>query len=350
MPPSVASPAPADLLPLLRGVSRSFYLSIRLLPRPLRGPVGLAYLLARATDSVADTAELPAPERTALLGQLAAAVEGDAGATSALPRLVNRFAPLQRDADEQRLIHALPRCLDALQAQDAADRGPIRQVLRHITRGQLLDVDRFGAAGPCSALASAEQLEEYTYLVAGSVGEFWTDLCTRHLPGFANRPPERMRELGREFGSGLQLVNILRDTGEDLAAGRCYLPADELAAIGLTPAEAARQPERLLPVWLAWLRTAEARLADGMRYADAVESRRVRAATALPALLGARTLALLREAGPAALGRKVKVPRSEVRAQLLRMALTLAGRGPLRAQFERLRGGSVIGGWDNPAR
>jgi phytoene/squalene synthetase len=38
-----------------QSVSRSFYLTIRFLPRPLREPVGLAYLLARATDTIADT-------------------------------------------------------------------------------------------------------------------------------------------------------------------------------------------------------------------------------------------------------------------------------------------------------
>src|SRR5216117_3031821 len=45
-----------DLLgDLLRQVSRSFYLSLAILPRPLREPIGLAYLLARAADTVADT-------------------------------------------------------------------------------------------------------------------------------------------------------------------------------------------------------------------------------------------------------------------------------------------------------
>ena len=48
------------MLALLRGVSRSFYLSIRLLPAPLRRPIAVAYLLARAADTLADTAELPA--------------------------------------------------------------------------------------------------------------------------------------------------------------------------------------------------------------------------------------------------------------------------------------------------
>ena len=50
-------------LQLLRDVSRSFYLSIRVLPAPLRQPVAVGYLLARATDTLADTAQLPAGQR-----------------------------------------------------------------------------------------------------------------------------------------------------------------------------------------------------------------------------------------------------------------------------------------------
>ena len=60
---------------LLRGVPRSFYLSIRLLPAPLRRPVAVAYLLARATDTVADTATLPADTRRDLLETLTTAID-----------------------------------------------------------------------------------------------------------------------------------------------------------------------------------------------------------------------------------------------------------------------------------
>ena len=38
--------------PILRQVSRSFYLSIFLLPKKLRDPVSLGYLLARAADTI----------------------------------------------------------------------------------------------------------------------------------------------------------------------------------------------------------------------------------------------------------------------------------------------------------
>ena len=334
----MTTPSSADKLALLRGVSRSFYVSIRLLPRPLREPVAAAYLLARATDTIADTAQLAPPERREKLAALGAAIQGDEAARAAVPALAASFAALQQDPHERALILALPQCLAWLDALDAADQQDVRTVLRHITLGQSLDIERFGPGPHPQALASAGELDEYTYLVAGCVGEFWTDLCFRHLPGFASLPPAQMRELGRAYGSALQLINILRDTAADLAAGRCYFPADALAAAGLAPQDIAREPARLAPIYNHWIAQAGSRLDQGMRYCMAVNHRRVRAASALPALIGVRTLALLQQAGPGALRARVKVPRSEVQTILLRLAVTLAAKGPLQAQFVRLRG------------
>ncbi|MEO7390593.1 MAG: squalene/phytoene synthase family protein [Ramlibacter sp.] len=333
---------------LLRGVSRSFYLSIRLLPRSLREPVSVAYLLARATDTIADTATLPPNQRQAQLAALGAAIQGTAPPQPATQELAASFAPLQTARRERELIFALPHCLawlDALQAEDTAD---IRRVLGYITRGQALDVERFGQGTELHALENAAQLDEYTYLVAGCVGEFWTDLCLRHLPDFATLPASQMRELGRAYGMGLQLVNILRDVAADLAALRCYLPADELAAAGLAPGDILGSHDGFGPVRARWLQQAQDKLALGMRYADAVNSRRVRAASVLPALIGTRTLALLRDAGPASLT-PVKVPRREVRSILAGIAFSLAGRDSLQSRFARLGGMESKDEWDNPA-
>ena len=337
MPPAV--PPTPDLLALLRGVSRSFFVSIRLLPASLRRPVAVAYLLARAADTLADTTELPAHERRAHLATWAGAIDGQV-APAAVADVSAAFMPLQRDPEERKLIAALPQCLAWLDELAPADRGDVCVVLRHITRGQALDVERFPPGG-LRALESAAPLHEYTYLVAGCVGEFWTDLCFRHLTDFARLPHQRMRELGRGFGMALQLVNILRDAGEDLATGRCYFPADELAAAGLKPEDIPREPQRFEVVWRRWHAHAQQGLDLGMQYADAVNSRRVRAASALPALLAARTLALMRSAGPRRLQQKVKMPRHEVRAVMARLAFTFASRAPLQSSFARLR-------WDNP--
>ena len=145
-----------------------------------------------------------------------------------------------------------------------------------------------------------------------------------------------MRNLGREYGKGLQLINILRDAGSDLANGRCYFPEEELKACGVAPNEMISRRSDVAPILEKWRRKAEQGIAAGMDYCCAIRSARVRFATALPALIGARTLALLREAGVDALQQKIKVPRSEVRAIMSSTTMTLASPRALRRNFERI--------------
>src|SRR5437868_13086051 len=69
-------PLAVNELALLKPVSRSFYLSIRLLPRALREPVALAYLLARTSDTIADSNAMSAEKRIELLDRFARAIAG----------------------------------------------------------------------------------------------------------------------------------------------------------------------------------------------------------------------------------------------------------------------------------
>jgi 15-cis-phytoene synthase len=68
-------------------------------------------------------------------------------------------------------------------------------------------------------------LQGYCRRVAGSVGLM--------LGPILGAPLEALRESGVRLGIAMQLTNVLRDIGEDLANGRVYLPADELARFGL---------------------------------------------------------------------------------------------------------------------
>lgn len=321
--------------PILRSVSRSFYLSLRVLPGPLRDPLSLAYLLARATDTIADTPEPTAELRAVALGNLSRAIQGDTPIAAAAG-IRDSFAPLQSNEAERALIDALPAALEWLELFDDRDRREVREVLKRITKGQRLDLERFGGGAGIQALPAASDLDEYTYLVAGCVGEFWTRLCFAHVQNFSDRTESEMLALGVQYGKGLQLVNILRDLGSDLRAGRCYLPEDELHLLGLTPDEILAKPARVEPIMRQWRETAERGLAAGIDYACAIKQRRVRFATALPALIGARTLALMREAGAEAFARTVKVPRAEVRKITSSVALTLASPRVLRETFRRL--------------
>lgn len=319
---------------ILRGVSRSFYLSIRLLPVPGRDPISLAYLLARATDTIADTAEIDASLRSERLRDLAALIQRDLDPAAAAS--LRSFAALQKNDAERILIEKLPRCLEWLQSLPVDDRDDIREVLARINEGQRLDVARFRNPSQLAALETAADLKRYTYLVAGCVGEFWTNVCFRHLPDFTSESRETMLQRGVAYGKALQLVNILRDAGTDLRVGRCYLPAEELRTLGLALADLKRDPARAEPLTQAWRVRAEKGIGDGIEYACAIAPRRVRFATVLPALIAARTLALLRDAGAAAFEKKIKVPRAEVRRILINTTATLASPRSIREQFRRL--------------
>ena len=143
--------------------------------------------------------------------------------------------------------------------------------------------------------------------------------------------------LGVRYGKALQLINILRDIGADLRAGRCYLPNEQLQALGVTPAEVLAKPESIAPLLQTWQETAAEGLAAGLDYACAIRHWRVRLATALPALIGVRTLALLRAAGPDAVHNRIKIPRSEVQRILLTTLASFASPAGLRRSYERSR-------------
>jgi len=321
---------------ILRSVSRSFYLSIRFLPVQLREPIALAYLLARATDSVADTPGISVPVRIETLKMLSDGIQGKAS-RDVVVDLIAAFVPLQEKTSERQLLESLPDCLGWLNQIEQADRNDIRGVLEKITHGQMLDLQRFDNPQEIRALGTAADLDEYTYLVAGCVGEFWTRLCFRHVQNFARLREDEMLALGKRYGMGLQLINVLRDAGADLRAGRCYFPEYELSVAHLVASQILSEPERFQTIYRTWLEKAKAGLECGMQYSRAIENRRVRAATVLPALIGARTLSLLANAGAAALQCTIKVPRHEVRAMILSLAITLASRKSIDASWKRAK-------------
>jgi farnesyl-diphosphate farnesyltransferase len=314
--------------PLLRSVSRSFFLTIRVLPARLRDPIGLAYLLARASDTIADSAAAPADVR---LCHLAAFGEMIArGATDGLPALQRDIQP--PDDSERSLIARLGDCLAWLAAQDAPAQAEIRAVMEKIIRGQTLDLQRFPAQadGAIVALQTAEELDEYTYLVAGCVGEFWTRLCTQRLPRYSALNLAELCRLGIHYGKGLQLVNILRDLPADLRSGRCYLPEDELRASGTSPAALLHEPHRARPVFFRWHERAQSLLDDGRRYIAAIRPARLRMGCFLPWRLGVATLDLLAAQPPLEAAARLKVPRRTVRAALLRGVVAAFSDAPLR--------------------
>ena len=253
---------------LLKRTSRSFYLTLRVLPRAVRPQISLAYLLARTTDTVADTELVPPAQRLEALEQLRARILGK----SATPLDFRKLAQQQGSPAECTLLERCEDSLAVLQTLSAADLQLVRDVLNVIISGQELDLQRFAGATEKNvvALQSENELDDYTWRVAGCVGEFWTKMCRAHLFPGAKLDDARLLADGIRFGKGLQLVNILRDLPADLHQGRCYLPVDKLKELGLSPADLlqpANEP-RVRPLYNAWLDRAQAHLRAGWTYTN----------------------------------------------------------------------------------
>ena len=331
----------ADLLrTLLPGVSRSFSLSLRVLPPSLRSPFGLTYLLARAADTIADTRALPPGDRRAQIELVRVAIRG--GDATTLRTVASRVAPDHAPA-ERTLLERLPEMLAAYRALPPDDRARAETVLATLTQAMLDALERFPAeaAGRVGALGTRADLDRYTYMNAGCVGEFWTDMVVAHRPRCAGWDVPLMRARGGRFGQGLQLVNVLRDLPRDLRIGRCYLPRVELAALGLAPEDllGPAASARLRPLVATLIDQALAHLEEARRYTLAVPrlEPRLRLACAWPLLFGLGTLARLRRAenllDPAV---TVKIPRAEVRRHLAISAALVASNRGLTAYARRL--------------
>ena len=305
--------------PLLRNVSRSFYLTLRVLPEPIRPQISLAYLLARASDTIADTEVVARERRLEILREM------QAGNVRSVPALAEQ----QALPAEQTLLRRLDDCYRLLAELDAGDRQRVAELLRTIIGGQIFDLERF----PGNALTDAE-LDRYIYMVAGCVGEFWTKMCRAHLPGM-----EALRvDEGIRFGKGLQLVNILRDMPKDLRIGRCYLPGGDpqslLEANNFTMVE---------HIYRQWLDTAAAHLDAGWHYTLAIPAnqKRLRLACVWPIWIGVKTIARLRDTNPLDQTRRVKVSRAEVYWIMLESALLAGNDAALDEKYRRLRPVSI---------
>lgn len=317
------SEMPHQLTSLLKETSRSFYLTLRVLPGKIRPQIGLAYLLARTTDTIADTGIVPVEQRLDALQSLRERILGKR-------QIALEFGELAQHQDwpaEETLLERCEEAVAMLAGLEPADRQRIREVLEIITSGQELDLRRFAGATATRiiALQNEGELDDYTYRVAGCVGEFWTKMCRVHLFPKAALDETTLLANGVRFGKGLQLVNILRDVPVDLRNGRCYLPGDELAKVGLTAGDLldpGNEP-KLHSLYQRYLALAEGHLAAGWVYTNTLPRGcvRVRLACAWPIMIGVRTLAKLREGNVLDPELRIKVSRPEVKRLVLKSVL-----------------------------
>lgn len=270
---------------LLQETSRTFALSIPLLPEPLRRRVSVAYLLFRIADTLEDETAIPAEERSAALGLVAAAADDPESFSATIGASLNAMEIPTDHGGYDRLMKNTEVVLTAFDAIEPEARATIGSHLARTCRGMSEHV----AAGRVPGCV--EELRAYCYTVAGIVGDLLTDLFAMSCEVTADQR-ERLTELAPLFGEALQLVNILRDEHDDADCDRAFVPdgAERIELVGLAASD--------LYASAAYIGVLEAADADAG----------VVAFNGLNAMLAVETLALVRRDGPGA-----KLERDDVR-------------------------------------
>jgi farnesyl-diphosphate farnesyltransferase len=320
----------ALLRDLLKRVSRLFYTTLVVVPANVRDQVSLAYLFARAADTIADTELIDRPHRLNYLAQLKAQFASNQASLEQVREIQQAVGKVKHDSAEQQLLERLEECFAVLEEFSPEDRRRVRQLMTTLVRGMEMDLTDFpgSSAADVTSLKTLDALDRYTYYVAGCVGEFWTDLMCAHRRGLRSWNVKTMSEVGVRFGKGLQLTNVVKDIAHDLQRGRCYVPEPMLAEHGLMPQDLLdpRNLPRFRPVLTQLIRMTVDHLDQGWLYTMAIPryETRLRLSCMWPILSAGESLKLVRSS-PDVLNPSVKIKISRARVYGMMAVTVLTG-------------------------
>ena len=234
MPPATSRPAPDLRLDeasrfareILPAVSRTFALSIRVLPGALGQAVTCAYLLCRIADTIEDEPRMPAAVKATLFDGFLSCFDDPAQA-DAFP---SQTGSMTGDAAHLRLIRHTDLVFVMFRHLPPTTQDHVRTWVAEMATG----MRKFVLLYPDGIrIQSLEEYREYCYYVAGTVGYMLTDLWHEHAPSIGQHQYEVLRKRSRSFAEALQTVNILKDVAQDAERENAiYIPEQLLTAHG----------------------------------------------------------------------------------------------------------------------
>ena len=296
----------------LRGVSRTFALTIPELPDDLREVVGNAYLLCRIADSIEDEPVLTPGQKHRFASRFVDVVEGREDA-AAFGRELGALLSPSTTEDERNLVANTRTVVRITRSFRDSQRRALARCVRIMAEG----MSEFQRIDTSTGLEDLRQLDRYCYVVAGVVGEMLTELFCDYSNEIEARR-DALLPLAVSFGQGLQMTNILKDVWEDLRRGACWLPRDVFLAVGfdLRGLSAGRHDPAFAAGVVELAGIARGHLANALRFIQLIPRRETGIRRHCVWALGMAVLTLRRiHATPMfTSGREVKISRGSVRA------------------------------------
>lgn len=313
-----------DIKSILKNVARTLYLSVKIMPEPVKTSMGMGYLLCRVMDTVVDNPGIGAGDKLEIL-RLMRGVVKPANAAQVLEK-VRALAQFTRKPSEKELLLKFSKILSIYEKFPEADRDLFVELLGGVAEGMEMDVRTFPGGTP-AAFGTAAELERYCALIGGAPGTFWARLyreaIRRSNSAAAHFPLEKDAEM---IGSALQMVNILKDLAADLRIGRCYIPQADLDKKNMKPADllSPANMERLRDITAGWMCWAVDRLDQSEAFVSAIPKTELalRAAVIWPVYWAMDTLAELSHAN-------LLDPEARPRISRNRIYATIASTPPL---------------------
>lgn len=309
-----------DITSLLKHTSRSLYLSVQALPAPIRSTFGIAYLLCRYADTIADTHLIPQERRLYWIKEFPSIIRRQDHTQGHL--LAQEISGAAENPYEKELLKNLTPCLNVFDTLRDEHKAFVYEVAQAVCDGMHLDLQTFPSqtAAHITAFARREELETYCRLMGGMPGLFWSKLIYSSCA--VGLPEEEFYTLGKNIGDALQIVNILRDFPKDLRIGRCYFPQEDLQQAGLTTAQllAPAQAAKFEPIKQKWIHWGREKLRSAVDYYAALPKTQLRHRTSVawPVLWAADTLNKLeKETNLLDVTHRVKIPRSRIYGTML---------------------------------
>jgi farnesyl-diphosphate farnesyltransferase len=204
---------------ILGSVSRTFALTIPLLPPAIEVVVGNTYLLCRIVDTIEDAAQLSPTEKQGLSKLFVEAVLGIIPVETFVSPCLDALKDYS-NVDELDLIAHTPTVLRILHTFPEKDQAAISRCISIMSDG----MSHFHGRQTQQGLKDLAEFEEYCYVVAGVVGELLTSIFGHYSYAFAKQIKGH-EQLAVAFGQALQMTNILKDSPEDCARGVSWKPA-----------------------------------------------------------------------------------------------------------------------------